>query len=303
MKFVITILGSGSAVPTLRRNPTAQVVNINEQFYLIDCAEGTQMQMRKFEIGLQSIDQIFISHLHGDHYLGLPGYLQTLHLLGRTKAITIYGPVNLELLITANFTVTNSTPRYPINFVVVDPTNHSLLFENKVVEVWSIPLKHKIPTCGFLFKEKTKPRNLIPSSLKRYKVPVFWMQRLKDGQDFEQEDGTIISNDEFTLPPAPSKSYAYCSDTAYYEKIIPIISGVDLLYHEASFLTNLKERAKETQHSTAEEAALIAKQAKVKKLLIGHFSARYKDADLLLDEAKLHFNEVIAAEDGLSITL
>ncbi len=300
MKFEVTILGSGSAVPTLRRNPTAQVVNCNEHFFLIDCAEGTQMQMRRFEIGLQSIDNILISHLHGDHYLGLPGYLQTLHLLGRTRKITVFGPEPLGKLITDQFTITNSTPRYPIEFIVVEH-QHAKIFENKVVEIWSIPLKHKIATTGFLFREKEKLRNVIPSMLKEYKIPVYWIQRIKEGEDFVKEDGTVVPNREITLDPPSPKSFAFCSDTAYNEKIVPLIKNVDLLYHEASFLENLRDRALETQHSTAEDAANIAKMAGAKKLVLGHFSARYKDAEEFIAQAKPLFDNVITAEDGLVI--
>lgn len=302
MKFEVTILGSGSAVPTLRRNPTAQVVNVNEHFYLIDCAEGTQMQMRKFELGLQSIDHIFISHLHGDHYLGLPGYLQTLHLLGRTRKITIFGPEPLGKLIMDHFTITNSTPRYPIDFVATNQ-KHELIFETKTLEVWTIPLKHKVPTTGFLFREKPKLRNMIMSALKEYKIPVYWIQRIKEGQDLVQEDGTVIPNREMTTDPARSKSYAFCSDTAYHEEIVEYIKGLDLLYHEASFLENLRDRATETQHSTAQDAAKIATMAGVKQLVIGHFSARYKDAEKFLAQAKPLFINTIAAEDGLVIKL
>lgn len=300
MKFEVTILGSGSAVPTIRRNPTAQVVTVNEQNYLIDCAEGTQMQMRRFEIGLQSIDQVFISHLHGDHYLGLPGYLQTLHLLGRTRLLTVYGPEPLGKLITDHFTITNSTPRYPLEFVATESI-HQKIFENKLVEVWTIPLKHKIKTTGFLFREKPKLRNIIISALKEYRIPVYWIQRIKEGEDLVQEDGTIIPNREMTLDPVAPRSYAFCSDTAYTESILPFIQGVDLLYHEASFLENLRDRAKETQHSTAQDAAKIAALAGVKKLALGHFSARYKETDEFLLESKPLFDNVIATEDGMII--
>lgn len=302
MKFEVTILGSGSAVPTLRRNPTAQVVNHNEQFYLIDCAEGTQMQMRRFEISLASIDQIFISHLHGDHYLGLPGYLQTLHLLGRSKPIMVYGPEPLGKLIMDHFTITNSTPRFEIQFVAVTQ-EHKLIFENKLIEVWSIPLKHKVPTTGFLFREKPKLRNIITSMLKEYRIPVYWLQRIKEGEDFVQEDGKVIPNREITMDPPRPRSYAFCSDTAYHEAIVPIIKDVDLLYHEASFLELLRDRAIETQHSTAKDAASIAKMANVKKLAMGHFSARYKDAEEFVNQAKEIFEETVAVEDGLTLRL
>ncbi|MES2628693.1 MAG: ribonuclease Z [Bacteroidota bacterium] len=285
-------------MPTLRRNPTAQVVNVDDYFFLVDCAEGTQMQMRRFEIGMQKIENIFISHLHGDHYLGLPGYLQTLHLLGRSKKMTIHGPEALQRLIMDHFTITNSTPRFPIEFVTV-AHEHKLIFENKLVEVWSIPLKHKIPTTGFLFRQKPKLRNIITSMLKEYRIPVYWIQRIKEGEDYVRENGEVIPNRELTLPPAALKSYAFCSDTAYNESIIPIIQGVDLLYHEASFLENLRDRAIETLHSTAADAGKIATAANVKKLAIGHFSARYKEVDELVSQAKELFNNVVATEDGL----
>lgn len=303
MKFEVTILGSGSAVPTVRRNPTAQVVNINDHHFLIDCAEGTQMQMRRYEIGLQKIEQIFISHLHGDHYLGLPGYLQTLHLLGRSKPITIFGPGALKQLIDDHFTVTNSTPRFEINFAAIDQSAHQIVFENKMIEVWSIPLKHKISTCGFLFREKPKPRNLIVSMLKEYRIPVYWLQRIKEGEDFITEEGEVIPNRELTLDPPASKSYAFCSDTAYFEPIIQMIKGVDLLYHESSFLENMRERAKETLHSTAKDAASIAAQAGVKSLLLGHFSARYRDTDEFIQQASEIFPNVKTAEDGMTIAV
>ncbi len=215
--------------------------------------------------------------------------------------MTIFGPEPLQKLVTDHFTITNSTPRFALEFVTVDPKQSTKIFEDKICEVWSIPLKHKIPTSGFLFKEKPKLRNLIPSSLKQYKVPVYWMQRLKEGQDFITEQDEIIPNIEFTLDPPPSKSYAYCSDTAYFEPIIPIIAGIDVLYHESSFLEVLRSRANETLHSTASDAAKIANKAQVKQLVLGHFSARYKDPEPFLEEAKPIFGNTIAAEDGLVI--
>ncbi|HEX4888378.1 MAG TPA: ribonuclease Z [Luteibaculaceae bacterium] len=303
MKFEITILGSGSAVPTVRRNPSAQVVNINENYSLIDCAEGTQMQMRKFGISMLRIDQIYISHLHGDHYLGLPGYLQTLHLLGRTRPIQLFGPADLMKLLEEHFRITHSIPRFEIKFTAVNHQVSTKLFENKLYEVWSIPLKHKIATSGFLFREKPKLRNIIVSALKEYRIPVYWLQRIKEGSDYEQEDGTLVPNGEITLPPAPVKSYAYCSDTAYSEEIVHVIQGVNLLYHEASFLDQHADRARETMHSTAAEAAKIAALAGVKRLLLGHFSARYRDTEEFIAQAKPFFEDTLTAEDGMAIVI
>ncbi len=300
MSFEVTILGSGSAVPTLLRNPTAQLVNIQETYLLIDCGEGTQLQIRKFGKKLQKVSHIFISHLHGDHYLGLPGLLQTLHLLGRTKTITIYGPAPLQGLLEAHFAVGHSQLRFPIEYVVTSNKGKNLLLNAKHFQVYSVPLKHKVPTTGFLIQEKEKLRNVRKSAIIKHDIPTFWMQRIKEGKDFVKEDGEVIPNEEITLPPETTKSYAYCSDTAYLETLIPNIDSVTVLYHEASFANTLKDRAIATQHSTAEEAGTIAKKAKVGKLIIGHFSARYKDETECLEEAKKVFKNTEAAYDGMS---
>ena len=304
MKFEITILGCGGAVPTKYRNPSAQVINIQEHYCLVDCGEGTQMQIRRFGIKLQRIDTIFISHLHGDHYLGLPGLLQTMHLLGRTKEITVIGPPQLEKLLTDHFKLASSKGlRFPIKYVVTQHKNAEVIFENKKFTVTTVPLKHKIATTGFVFKEQEKPRRFIPSAADEFAIPYYKIDGIKRGDDFEQEDGTLVLNKEMTLDPEPSLSYAYMSDTAYKESIVEHIKGVTALYHEASFTEENKKRAKETQHSTASDAAKIAALAEVKHLYLGHFSARYKDTKGFVAEAKQYFESLSICEDGMCIKL
>jgi ribonuclease Z len=305
LKFELTILGSGSAVPTLKRNPTAQYLNIAENYFLIDCGEGTQLQIRKFGCKMQRIDNIFISHLHGDHYLGLPGLLQTMHMLGRTKPLYIHCPGELENLLTAHFLIANSKGlNFEIHYKATQTESAELLFSNSHVEVFSIPLKHKIPTTGFLFKEKPKPLAFKGEMRKAYNIPNYWIPRIKAGEDFiEEETGKVISSKLLTVEPSPPKTYAYCSDTAYYPEIVEQIKGADLLYHEATFLNDKIDRARATLHSTARQAAEIANTAKVKQLVLGHFSARYPIVDAFLEEAAPYFKNTILAEDGMKIEL
>ncbi|MFC2102543.1 ribonuclease Z [Bacteroidota bacterium] len=260
MTFSVTILGSNSAIPTLHRNPSAHLVNLNERLFLIDCAEGTQLQLRKYKIHFQRIRHIMISHLHGDHYFGLIGFLTTMHLLGRKDELHIYAPARLEEIIQIQLDVSFTVLNYPLIFHPLVSGGLELLFEDERVTVHSFPLLHSIPTFGFIFREKIKVR----------KIPA-------------------------------KRSYAYCSDTAYDERIIPFVSGVDLLYHETTFMKDKAAAAADKMHSTTIEAATIAKKSKVKKLLIGHFSARYDDLFPLLEEAKTLFPETFLAEDGITI--
>lgn len=297
-KFQVLILGNASAAPTLKRNHTSQLININEQYFLVDCGEGTQLRLREHKIKLQRINHIFISHLHGDHYLGLLGLLQTMHLLGRVSELTIYCSQNIKEIIDVHLKYSRGNLSYPINYIAFDATTSHLVFENDKVEVHTIPLTHKIPCTGFLFKEKEKPRRIKPEALKQYKVPKHKINKLKGGEDCVFEDGSIVKNDQLTLSPLPNFSYAFCSDTSYREEIIPIIKGVDLLYHEATFMEEHKDRAVKTKHSTAKDAATIAKKAGAKHLIIGHFSNRYPDLNLLLHEAKTVFENTQIAEQG-----
>ncbi len=298
-KFNVLILGNASAAPTLSRNHTSQLVNINEQYFLIDCGEGTQLRLREHKIKLQRINHIFISHLHGDHYLGLIGLLQTMHLLGRVTELSIYCSQNIKEIIDIHLKYSRGTLTYPINYVTVSSTETQIAFENDKVEVRTIPLKHKIPCTGFLFKEKPKPRRINPKAIQDYNIPKYAINKIKLGEDYESETGEIVKNELLTHDSLPSFSYAFCSDTAFEEKIIPIIKDVDLLYHESTFLEEHADRAKKTFHSTAAQAALVAQKSNAKRLIIGHFSNRYPDLNLLLNEAKSVFKNTRIAEQGI----
>lgn len=293
MKFEITILGCGSATPTLVRNPTSQVVNVMERYMMVDCAEGTQLQLRKCNVSFQKIDHVFISHLHGDHYLGLVGLISSFHLYGRNRKLHIYGPSELEQILFSQLKASKTYLGYHIDFHSLSSDSSELIFEDNVVEVHTIPLKHRIYCNGFLIKEKKKERRLSKELIKEYNIPVEMMSKLKKGEDWG-----AIKNEELTLPGHKSRSYAFCSDTAYSESIVPIIEDVDVLYHESTFLDEMKERAKSTFHSTAKQAAEIAKQANAGMLLLGHYSARYKSIDVFKLEAQEVFSNVKTVQDG-----
>ena len=303
MKFELTILGCGSALPTLNRRPTSQVLNIHEKYFLIDCGEGTQIQIRKYKINFQRINQIFISHLHGDHYLGLCGLISSYHLLGRTAPLQIFSPTGLKEIIELQFLHSQTYLKFPIEFIVLDHKQNKTIFEDKQLTVQSFPLKHRIPCYGFLFKEKIKPKNIIKDKIKQYNIPIPKIPKIKAGEDFIMASGKVVSNNLLTMESPPIHSYAYCSDTAYSESILPYIKHCTLLYHEATFCSDLKDRAKKTYHSTAHDAANIARKSNVGKLIIGHYSARYKDSEQLLTEAKEIFKDSIAADEGMVIRL
>ena len=303
MSFDITVLGCGSASPTSSRNHTSQVVQVQDRCFLIDCGEGTQIQLRKNKIRMQKIQAVFISHLHGDHYFGLPGLLSTFHLLGREKELDLYAPADLLNILQSLFNASNTYLSYKLNFYPLNFKSPALLFEDKRVEVHSFPLRHSIDTCGFLVKEKIKPRKINRKAVDAFEVPVYELNKIKDGADYVKADGTLVENTKLTFDPEPSLSYAYCSDTMYYPALCDFIKGSDLLYHEATFAKDSEALAKKTKHSTAEQAALIAKKADVKMLMLGHYSARYTDLKLLLDEAKLVFDNTVLADDGLKINL
>ncbi len=300
-KFSVLILGSASASPTLNRNPTSQLVNINEQYFLIDCGEGTQSTLRKHKIKFQRLHHIFISHLHGDHYLGLLGLLQTMHLLGRTIELHLYGPAELKEIIDLNLKYSQSTLRYPLIFHPTDANQSAVILENDQIEVSTIILNHRIACTGFLFKEKKKQRKINPKAIAAHRVPKHAINQLKNGEDYVVFDTKeVIENSRLTLKPAKSRSYAFCSDTKYNEAMVPQITNIDLLYHEATFMDSEAKRAKETFHSTASQAGAIAMKASVKSLIIGHFSNRYQKLDGLLNEAKSVFeNTELALENSL----
>ncbi len=297
MKFEVTILGSGSATPTLHRNPTSQYIYLNERHILIDCGEGTQLQLRKNKIKFSKISHILISHLHGDHYLGLIGLISSFHLLGRTKELHVYGPKPLKEIIRLNLKASGTYLKYPIFIHEIETKEPQILFEDKVLSVSSFPLKHRVPCMGFRIQEKEKPLSVRKNVIEEYNLGIEQIKQIKEGEDIVLADGKVLLNSSLTLPPEKLRSYAFCSDTAYYEEIISHIKNVTTLYHEATFLSDMNERAKQTQHSTAAQAATIAKKANAEQLLLGHFSARYKDTQPFIDEAKSVFSNTFAVVD------
>ncbi len=302
-RFEITILGCGSATPTTLHNPSAQYVTVNDKAFLIDCGEGTQLQMRKFKASFGKLQGVFISHLHGDHVFGLPGLISTLNLLGRNGDFYVYAHKEVEHLLNPTLNFFNKVIQYNVIHETIKDNCASILFENNSIKISTFPLKHRMPTNGFLIEEKEKPLRIKKEMIEFYKIPISEIKNIKNGADFICEDGTIINNCHLTFPSTKPRKYAYCADTAFYPEIIPYIKEVDVLYHEATFAQEDIARAHETFHSTAREAAEIAKMANVGKLVIGHFSSRYKDLSPLLDEAKEVFENTELAYEGMTITL
>jgi len=298
-KFEVTILGSGSALPTLKKRPTSQLVQYSNKYFLIDCGEGTQVQLRKAKVSFLKICGVFISHLHGDHYFGLVGLISSMHLLGRVADLNVYAPKELQEIIHIQLRASYTQLRYKLVFHELTSKESEKIYEDKNIEVHTIPLKHKILTNGFIIKEKPRPRKAKSEKLKFYEVPHYKIDGIKMGDDFETVQGEIIPNKTLTFPPEQERSYAFCSDTAYREKIIPLVNGVDVLYHETTFLEREIALAKKTFHSTAKQAGMIANQAKVGSLLIGHFSARYNEEDYpqFLNEVQLEFQNVEISEE------
>lgn len=297
MIFELTVLGSSSALPTSTKFPSAHVLNAHERFFLIDCGEGTQIQLRRSKIGFSRINNIFISHMHGDHVFGLFGILSTYQLLNRKTPLNLVGPPDLEKLL--NFFLENfgADLPYAINLKILKKREKQLVFEDKLMEVYAFPLKHRVPTFGYLFREKPRLLNIKKNMLNEYRPGIKQIHAIKQGEDLILESGKRIPNSRLTEPPHKLRSYAYCSDTSYYEKNIDLLNGVDLLYHEATFKQEDKKLAKQTGHSTTEQAAKFALKANIGHLLIGHFSARYKNRTELLDQAKAIFpNTEIASE-------
>lgn len=298
MPFKVTILGCNSAIPTTKRKPTAQLLNVAERFFLIDCGEGTQLQLRKYKVKMQRITHVFISHLHGDHYFGLIGLISTMHLLGREKELHIHGHPKLKEIINVQLEASNTILRYPLFFHPFSFEQSEVILEEAQLTVETIPLNHSVPCCGFLFKEKQLDRRMKREKIEEHDIPLSVIPDIKGGADYTLPNGEIVSHWELTNPAVKARSFAFCSDTAYYEEIVPQIKGVDLLYHEATFLDELKDRAQHTKHSTALEAATIAQKAAVKKLIIGHYSSRYSDLQPLLDEAQSVFAATTLGIEG-----
>lgn len=295
----LTILGCHSAAPTSSAHPTAQILEVKGNQFLIDCGEGTQIQLRKFKLRTSRIKHIFISHLHGDHFFGLPGLISTFLLLGREAELHIYGPKGIKQAILLLLKLGKTYTNFPLYFHELESSSSQLIFEDDKVSVETIPLDHRIYTNGFLIKEKPDERKLNVEAARKMDIDLSYFNKIKLGFDVENRAGKLIPNREITFDPPEPKSYAYCSDTAYYPKIIPQIEQVTALYHESTFLEEHQHLCKKTKHSTAKEAAVIAKKANVGKLILGHYSGRYRNYELFKEEAREVFENVALAEEGM----
>lgn len=303
MSLEVKILGSNAAAPAHHRNQSAQVVRVQNQTFLVDCGEGTQIQAKKYGIRINKVNHILISHLHGDHYYGLMGLLSTMHLYGRETGLQLYGPPGLSEIITLQLRYSETALSFDLDFHEITPGTSEVIFENLYLTVRTFPLNHRISCSGFLFQEKPKRRRINKAAMQE-EIPPVHINALKDGKDVLDDEGNIrYSNDLYTLPPRRSYSYAYCSDTKYDESILEYITGINLLYHESTFTKEFEDRARDTFHSTAEQAAQMARKARVDKLILGHFSNRYKDLTPILMEAKLIFEQSALAIEGESFIL
>jgi ribonuclease Z len=300
MSFNVKILGCGSALPTTYRNATAQVVTHNGQMYLVDCAEATQVVMRRHGVRFGGLNHIFISHLHGDHFFGLFGLLSSLDLMGRKGDIYIHCPARLQLMLESQYSpIIVNELGYALHFVPLSPDGLSLTMDSKHVQVYSFPLNHRIATWGFLFREKQAQRNIVKECIERYNLKIAEIVAIKNGSDLTLEDGTVIPNSELTIDPPKPRSYAFVSDTTKLDSVIEYVSGVDVLYHEATYDNSYEKRASETFHCTAGQAAQVARDAGVGRLVIGHFSGRYDSVSLLERQAREIFPNTVAAKDGM----
>lgn len=301
--FEVNILGCGSAKPTLRHLPSSQIVNIRGKYYMIDCGEGAQVQMQKTRLPMARIGHIFISHNHGDHVFGLPGLISTMALLGRTADLHIHGPQQLQEFLDNIIRIYCEGITFQIIFHPIDTRVHNIIYEDRSVTVWSIPLQHRIPCSGFLFRETPPLPHIKREMIDAFNIPFSQINNIKAGASWTTEDGTFIPNDKLVIPAEKGRSYAYCSDTAFLPQLKEILQDVTLLYHEATYPDEFLKRAQETQHSTASQAATIAKDSNAGKLCIGHFSARVKDEKALLTEATAIFPQTSLAFEGLNIKL
>lgn len=294
----LTILGCHSATPRTNTNPTSQVLEIKNHTFLIDCGEGTQVELRRNKVKFVRIKHIFISHLHGDHCFGLVGLISTFKLLTREADLHIYAPKGLKEVITLQMKLSDSWTNYKLIFHELTSDTSKLIFEDDKVEVYTIPLDHRIYTNGFLFKEKEGERKLDMNAVLNADIDVAYYRKLKQGFDVEDNNGNLVKNESVTNPPNKPLSYAFCSDTAYNEAMLPIIQDVEVLYHESTFLEKNEKLTTPTKHSTAKQAASIAKQANAKTLILGHYSTRYNDLNLFKEEASEIFTNVKLAKDG-----
>ncbi len=300
MKFELTILGSNSATPTSQRFPSCHVLNVREKLFMVDCGEGSQIQLRKFKLKFSRLNHIFISHLHGDHCLGLPGLVASFNLLGRTSDLHIFAHPELKTILHPVIEYFSHGLTFAIHYHDVDPKKHARIFEDKSMEVWSIPLNHRVPTCGYFFKEKPREKNIRKEMVEKYQLSIAEIVSIKAGSDLTLKDGTVIENKALTTESLPlPRSYAYISDTKFKPSIAPLIKGVDLLYHEATFMEDDEVRLSKTFHSSARQAAEVARMAEAKQLLIGHFSARYTSAEGHEKVAREIFPNTVAVSDGM----
>lgn len=303
MDFELNILGCGSAKPTTRHQPTSQILNVRGKFFMIDCGEGVQTQMQKMGLSMMNIGHIFISHNHGDHVFGLPGLIGTMDLLGRTSELHVHGPLQVGDFIDYLLKTFYTDIGYNVIFHPVDVHQHALVYEDRSITVHSIPLQHRLPTSGYLFREKPGLPHIRREMIDAFNIPISQINNIKAGASWTTEDGTIIPHERLTTPANPPRSYAYCSDTVYLPHLKDVLNGVTLLYHEATYMHERAPRAEQTRHSTALQAAMQARDAKVEQLCIGHFSASLKDENSLLREAQSVFPNTILANEGLVVSI
>lgn len=301
--FRVYILGCGSALPTLRHAASSQVVEIRGKCYMVDCGEGTQMQLRRSRIGFAKIQSVFISHLHGDHCFGLMGLISSFGMLGRTSPLHVYAPKALETLLGSMMQVFCSKLEYSVVFHAVDTSRHSVVYEDRSIVVETIPLEHRIPCCGYLFREKQTLPHIRRDMIDYYHIPISQIDNIKQGSDWKTPDGEVIPHERLTTPSAPPRSYAYCSDTRYMPELHERVRGVNLLYHESTYDSSYADRAGLYYHSTSAEAATVARDARVDKLVLGHYSARYENEEGLLKEAREIFPNTILSNEGLIIEI
>lgn len=299
----IHILGCGSATPTLKHHCTSQLIDVRGKVFMVDCGEGTQMQLRRSGVHFQKVQGIFISHIHGDHCFGLIGMISTFGLLGRTAPLYVYAPKELEPMLEAQIKLFCYDLSYEVIFNVVDTRENKIIYEDRSLTIETIPLQHRLPTCGFLFKEKPSLPHIKREMIDFYHIPNWKIQAIKEGEDWVTEDGTVVPNRRLTEPASAAPSYAYCSDTRYMPDLHNLISGVTALYHESTYGEENKDNAIKYYHSTAHEAALVAKDANAGKLFLGHYSSRYTDERVLLNEAREVFKESYLTNEGMVIEL
>lgn len=299
--FTVNILGCGSAKPTPRHMPTSQIVDFRSKYFMIDCGEGTQVQMQRMGLSMARVGHIFISHNHGDHVFGLPGLISTMALLGRTATLYVHGPAEVEQFLQCILDTYCEGINFEVKFCPVDPTQYQLIHDERALSVWSLPLKHRIPCCGYLFREKPSLPHIRREMIDAFDIPVSQINNIKAGASWTLPDGTVIPHEQLTTPTPPPRSYAYCSDTCYLPQLADLVRGVDLLYHEATYPDEFELRATQTCHSTARQAGRLAREAEVHQLVIGHFSARILNEKALLREAKQEFPETDLAREGMIV--